>query len=133
LSNLVDPLSNFSSLTASHTYTLNQVGHRTQVTDFRIAGLAPSATRTVDYTYDALYRLTSETIAADGTFSTLDGTITYGHDNVGNRTSRVTDNPVLRNILPDQAQTYNANDQVDEHSYHRPHLQRRRPPSQKNN
>ena len=117
LSDASDTLSAFSTLAATHSYQLNNSGHRTQVTDYRAAGLAPSFERTINYTYDALYRLTSETITPTDSLNPIRGTVNYTHDSVGNRTSRVTDNAVLRSILPNQAFGYNSNDQLDDHTH----------------
>lgn len=60
-------------LVAQYEYTLGEAGERTKVKELD---------RTVDYTYDALYRLTGEKITAD------DGTVTeyiYAYDKVSNR------------------------------------------------
>jgi YD repeat-containing protein len=58
----------------SYAYTLGTAGNRTSVTE--LSG------RTVQYGYDDLYRLTSETIAAA---TSQNGTISYSYDSVGNR------------------------------------------------
>lgn len=60
-------------LVAQYEYTLGAAGERTNVKELD---------RTVEYTYDALYRLTGEKI------TTADGTVTeytYAYDNVSNR------------------------------------------------
>lgn len=60
-------------LVAQYEYTLGAAGERTKVKELD---------RTVEYTYDALYRLTGEKITAD------DGTVTtytYAYDKVSNR------------------------------------------------
>ena len=58
---------------AQYEYTLGAAGERTKVEELD---------RTVEYTYDALYRLTGEKItAADGTVTEY----TYAYDNVSNR------------------------------------------------
>jgi YD repeat-containing protein len=64
---------------ASYAYTLDAAGHRTAVTE--LSG------RTVNYAYDNLYRLTSETIACGGTGTPAcaPGTVSYTYDPVGNR------------------------------------------------
>jgi len=60
-------------LVAQYEYTLGAAGERTKVEELD---------RTVEYTYDALYRLTGEKItAADGTVTEY----TYAYDNVSNR------------------------------------------------
>lgn len=58
---------------AQYEYTLGTAGERTKVKEID---------RTVEYTYDALYRLTGEKItAADGTVTEY----TYAYDKVSNR------------------------------------------------
>ena len=60
-------------IAAQYEYTLGAAGERTQVKELD---------RTVDYTYDSLYRLTGEKItAADGTVTEY----TYAYDKVSNR------------------------------------------------
>lgn len=103
-------------------YTLNQAGHRTAVVDSRSAGVSPAnqpaSTRSIAYTYDKLYRLTSETISApSGLTLPVLGTISYTHDKVGNRLSRTSSNTLLQSLLPNQSQSYNANDQLNGHSH----------------
>ena len=65
-----------SSTIASYQYTLGAAGNRTQVAEF--------GGRTVNYAYDDLYRLTSETIANTAN----NGQISYIYDAVGNRLQR---------------------------------------------
>jgi YD repeat-containing protein len=60
---------------AGYAYTLDAAGHRTSVSD--LSG------RTVNYGYDSIYRLTSETIASDP--NAVNGAITYTYDAVANR------------------------------------------------
>src|SRR3712207_8907421 len=64
---------------ASYAYQLGPAGNRTSVTE--LGG------RQVNYTYDNLYRLKSETIAGS-TNAASNGTISYLYDAVGNRQSR---------------------------------------------
>jgi len=59
----------------SYAYTLDAAGHRTNVTE--------QSGRTVSYSYDNLYRLTNETVAADP--SGINGAVNYTYDPVGNR------------------------------------------------
>ncbi|NER00769.1 MAG: RHS repeat protein, partial [Cyanothece sp. SIO2G6] len=75
--------------TSGFDYTLNDVGHRLQVTEFD--------GRVVHYTYDDLYRLTEETInytyddlyrLTEETINNGERTIAYTYDNVGNRLTR---------------------------------------------
>jgi len=69
-----------TGLVSSYTYTLGPSGNRLQVVE---AGTATTG-RTVSYAYDAVYRLTQETIDEPGVAN--DQVITYGYDAVGNRT-----------------------------------------------
>lgn len=57
---------------ASYAYTLDAAGHRTGVTE--LSG------RTVGYSYDNPYRLTSETIASDP--NAINGAVNYTYDAV---------------------------------------------------
>jgi RHS repeat-associated protein len=80
---------------SSYLYQLGFAGNRTKVTE--------STGRTVDYNYDSLYRLTSETIGDVGAPSK---TISYTYDDVGNRLTK-TDVGALTSY------TYNDNDQLE--------------------
>jgi len=64
-----------SSQLASYTYTLGAAGNRLTVAE--LSG------RNVVYSYDSLYRLSSETVSADP--HSKNGAINYTYDNVGNR------------------------------------------------
>jgi RHS repeat-associated protein len=86
------------STLSSYTYTLGAAGNRTAVTE--LGG------RTVNYTYDDLYRLTNETIANDS--HGINGTVSYGYDPVGNRLSRTSSVAGV----PSQSSTYDANDRL---------------------
>jgi YD repeat-containing protein len=77
-------VNNSSGAIASYAYTLDPAGHRTQVTE--LSG------RTVQYGYDSLYRLTSETIS--GAVS-QNGAIGYVYDSVGNRMSMTSTVPAM--------------------------------------
>jgi len=88
-----------SGLISSYTYTLGAAGNRLQVTEF-----GPATTgRTVTYVYDAVYRLTQETIDEPGTVN--DQTIVYTYDPVGNRTQMDRDGTVT-------TYAYDANDRL---------------------
>jgi predicted Zn-dependent protease len=50
--------------------------------------------RTVNYGYDSIYRLTSETIASDP--NNVNGAASYVYDNVGNRTQKTSTIPGFR-------------------------------------
>jgi RHS repeat-associated protein len=88
---------------ASYAYTLDSSGHRTAVAE--LSG------RTVNYGYDNLYRLTTETIAADP--SAINGAVSYVYDPVGNRTQKVSTLPGY----PGGLLNYNANDQLTTDGY----------------
>ena len=70
------------------------------------------------YDYDALYRLTSESrsVGVSPTSSPTAGTFSYSYDPVGNRISRTTTGPVSQ-IIPNQSESFNANDQLGSASY----------------
>ena len=91
------------STLSSYTYTLGAAGNRTAVTE--LGG------RTVNYTYDELYRLTNETISNDT--HGINGTVSYGYDAVGNRLNR---NSSVAG-LPSQTSTYDANDRLTSDTY----------------
>jgi len=88
---------------ASYTYTLGDAGNRTKVVE--LGG------RTVQYTYDDIYRLTSETISADTHGN--NGTIGYGFDDVGNRLSRTS----TVAAVPSTTSTYDLNDRLTTDGY----------------
>lgn len=92
-----------ASALASYSYTLGAAGNRTAVTE--LGG------RTVTYTYDDLYRLTSESIANDP--HGVNGSVSYGYDPVGNRLNR---NSSVAGV-PAQSSTYDANDRLTSDSY----------------
>ena len=67
---------NTATTIAIYNYTLGPAGNRTSVAE--LGG------RRADYTYDALYRLTGETISG----ALVAGAIGYQYDSAGNRTTR---------------------------------------------
>src|SRR5712672_4246565 len=67
-------VANGSANLFSYNYTVDAAGHRTSVSE--------QSGRTVNYGYDNLYRLTSETIASDS--SGMNGNVSYTYDPVGN-------------------------------------------------
>jgi YD repeat-containing protein len=88
---------------ASYSYSLGPAGNRLTVAE--LSG------RTVGYGYDALYRLTSETVTADP--NGHNGTASYTYDAVGNRT-------MLSSTLPPAGGTsysYDADDRLASDSY----------------
>jgi RHS repeat-associated protein len=88
---------------AGYSYLLDASGHRLSVTE--LTG------RTVNYGYDNLYRLTSETIASDP--NAVNGSISYTYDPVGNRLQKTSTLPGL----PGGLSNYNANDQLATDTY----------------
>jgi RHS repeat-associated protein len=103
-----DTLNRLTAMTtqvASYNYTLGATGNRTQAIE--------SNGRTVNWSYDNIYRLTSETIASDP--SQNNGSVSYGLDPVGNRTSETSSLP---GINSGSWPVYNADDQqVPSESY----------------
>lgn len=93
------------SALAGYTYTLGPAGNRTAVTE--LSG------RTVTYTYDDLYRLTSETI--DNDLHGNNGALNYIYDPVGNRLSRSS----TLAAVPSQSSTFDANDRLASDIYDR--------------
>jgi RHS repeat-associated protein len=86
-----------------YAYTLNALGQRTQTDEFS-TGTTP--VRTVNYLYDALHRLTGESVTAVPAVST--GQVTYTLDPVGNRTARTS---TLAGV-PAQTQSLDTNDRL---------------------
>jgi RHS repeat-associated protein len=92
-----------SQTVLGYAYTLNASGRRTQVNEF--TGDA-SPTRTINFLYDALHRLTQESGA--GVSPALAGTVNYTLDAVGNRTARTS----TLNGVTNQTQSVDANDRL---------------------
>jgi len=92
-----------SGAIASYAYTLDASGHRTSVTE--LSG------RTVNYSYDNLYRLTNETIASDP--NGVNGAASYVYDPVGNRKQKTSTIPGY----PGGLSNYNASDQLATDTY----------------
>jgi RHS repeat-associated protein len=80
-------------------YTLKPGGARTG-----LAETVSGTSRTFTWNYDNLYRLSSDAMSASPS-----GTLTYGYDAVGNRTSRT---GTLGNLSP-QTTSFDVNDEVD--------------------
>ena len=87
---------------ARYAYTLGAAGNRLSVAEL--------GTRTVQYSYDALYRLTSETIAGA---SGQNGAISYTYDAVGNRLQQTSTVPAV----PALVSAYDDNDRITTQSY----------------
>ncbi|MCM1524507.1 MAG: polymorphic toxin-type HINT domain-containing protein [Ruminococcus sp.] len=84
-----------SNVVVKYVYTLGAAGERKSVTESGVSE------RTVEYTYDSLYRLTSETITEGEKVTTY----TYAYDNVSNR--------ILKTENGDETvYTYNALNQL---------------------
>ena len=88
---------------ADYKYTLGLTGNRT--------GSTEQGGRTLNWSYDNIYRLTSETIADDPTNN--NGSVSYGLDPVGNRKSV---NSTFSLIDP-TAGSYNPDDQLASETY----------------
>ena len=73
-----ETIDNDSNIVVKYVYTLGASGERVKVEELN---------RTVEYTYDELYRLTSETITKGKTVTTY----AYEYDNVSNRTLKNVD------------------------------------------
>ncbi len=87
---------------ASYAYTLGAAGNRTSVAE--LSG------RTLNYGYDNLYRLTSETIAGA---ASQNGAISYVYDAVGNRQTMASTVPAI----PAGMFFYDANDRLTTDAY----------------
>ena len=87
---------------SSYTYTLLPTGHRQFVNE--------RSGRRVEYGYDAIYRLTSETVTHD---LQVNGAVSYTHDAVGNRLTR---NSSLAGV-PTQSSSYDDNDRLTSDGY----------------
>lgn len=83
---------------SSYTYTLGPAGNR--------LAAAELSGRAVNYTYDDLYRLTSETIAGA---ATQNGAVSYQYDSVGNRLQR---NSTVPAVPATGLLNYDANDRT---------------------
>ena len=89
--------------TASYSYQLGPTGNRTQASE--------SNGRTLNWTYDGIYRLTNEAITNDP--NSVNGSVAYGLDPVGNRLS---DTSSLAGISTGSF-GYNADDEVSTETY----------------
>src|SRR4029077_9986215 len=87
----------------SYAYTLDSAGHRLSVTE--------STGRSVAYTYDNIFRLTSE--AVSGASVGPNGSATYSYDAVGNRTQTLS---TLAGVAPGTF-TYDTDDRLGSDTY----------------
>jgi YD repeat-containing protein len=110
----VDILSTSSSPVSlqGYSYTLNKNGHRTHISE--LSG------RSISNTFDALHRLTAESITTSSliTDHCSLGTLSYSYDSVGNRAARTTTgNAALTSLLLHQSQSFTANDRLTSDTY----------------
>jgi RHS repeat-associated protein len=96
-------LTEMNAGTASYSYQLGATGNRTQATE--------SNGRTINWTYDGIYRLTNEAIVDDP--GHVNGSVAYNLDPVGNRLS---DSSSLAGISSGSF-GYNADDEVSTETY----------------
>jgi RHS repeat-associated protein len=89
---------------ASYAYTLGPAGNRLSVSE--LSG------RRVQYGYDSLYRLMSETVSGDA--AARNGTATYTYDPVGNRVQR---DSTLSGVIATGLLNYDANDRISSDPY----------------
>lgn len=93
-----------SASLASFAYRLAPAGNRTN-----LIHTVNAVTRTNQWQYDPLYRLTNEVVSG----SAPTGSVGYRYDGVGNRTNRTSTVSGITN----QAPAYNSNDQVTADAY----------------
>ena len=91
-----------SNVVVKYVYTLGASGKRLSVTELD---------RTVEYTYDEFYRLTSETITKGKTKTTY----TYAYDNVSNRTLKNVDGVETTYVYNELNQLVSENDTTYEY------------------
>ena len=88
---------------ASYSYTLSPTGNRT--------GAVESSGRTLNWSYDGIYRLTNEAISLDP--HSINGSVGYGLDPVGNRLSQGSTIPGIGT----GSFTYDADDRLNTETY----------------
>jgi RHS repeat-associated protein len=88
---------------ASYSYTLSPTGNRT--------GAVESSGRTLNWSYDGIYRLTNETISLDP--HSVNGSVGYGLDPVGNRQSQTSSIPGIGS----GSFTYDPDDRLSTETY----------------
>jgi RHS repeat-associated protein len=96
-------LTALNSSTASYAYQLGPTGNRTSATE--------STGRTLNWSYDGIYRLTNEAIASDPAGG--NGAISYGLDPVGNRSSATSTLPGI----PSSSASFDPDDLQSTESY----------------
>jgi RHS repeat-associated protein len=93
---------------ADYKYTLGATGNRTNATE-----QIQQSSRTIQWSYDNIYRLTQETIDDSNNNNGDNGYASYTLDPVGNRTGATS---TFSSLSPGFG-TYNANDEVSSESY----------------
>jgi len=88
---------------ASYSYTLSPTGNRT--------GAVESSGRTLNWSYDGIYRLTNEIISLDP--HSVNGSVGYGLDPVGNRLNQASTLPGIGT----GAFTFDADDRLNTETY----------------
>ena len=99
----LDRLTGVSTPVSSYSYQLSLTGNRKSVTE--------GTGRTLNWTYDNIYRLTSETVSNDP--ANKDGYVSYSLDPVGNRKSSTS---TLSGVSPESF-TYSTDDELTTDSY----------------
>jgi RHS repeat-associated protein len=97
------------STVAQYLYTLSPAGHRLTATE-TVASTGPPTTINRIYAYDAIYRLTGETINAG------QASAGYTYDDVGNRLTRTTAG-FTPGLLDGQSFSYDPNDRLTTDTY----------------
>ena len=89
-------------------YTLEKTGLRIRIDESRPGGTSQpvTLTRTSNYLYDKVLRLTSETV--NGNFGSQNRTSSFTYDRVGNRKTETTSGTINKNA----SYTYDANDRL---------------------
>jgi RHS repeat-associated protein len=100
---MLNRLTGMTTPVSSYNYQLGPTGNRTSDTE--------GTGRTLNWSYDGIYRLTNETIANDP--SQNNGSVSYGLDPVGNRLSESSSLPGINS----GSFTYNADDEVSSETY----------------
>src|SRR5208283_5278441 len=101
-----DDLNRITAMNAakvSYSYTLSPTGNRVSAVE--------SSGRTLNWSYDGIYRLTNETISLDP--HSVNGSIGYGLDPVGNRQSQTSSIPGIAT----GSFTYDADDRLNTETY----------------
>jgi RHS repeat-associated protein len=98
-----------STVLSSYTYTLENDGIRTGVTEKELESDGTTSTVTKTWTYDNLQRLTQEAVSVSGSVNYASYTDTYTMDLVGNRVAKTHTSGGQTLTV---SYTYNSNDQL---------------------